>query len=350
MGPRKGRGEQPFVPINKEKQREVELKFCGFKWIAKGQTMPNSNGNFLMECKLCSSGREQAGEEEFEDNEDERRAVEGGDDDGDSDTQGMEVRREAERARGKMRGEKAIDEDSTVDEDDDNDDDDQGANIGPSLDGGLMAAGRRGQEGVAKTMKEAMGSKKRKRKAKMTATEARSAPPLPKKSKVLRQTSMLETFDPVWQRDFFDSFLQWWYVSDIPFETARRPEYHTMSKKLFEYPSYTHPALLMHRVISCGGIPQQQRVVADMVAVVRKDIAATGVTILMDGRKSITSDQIVNFLAAGPTGAYLFRIVQRDGVVQETTKVVVERWKDVFDKFGIEKVNAICTKPMRDVA
>ncbi|GBG90010.1 hypothetical protein CBR_g50103 [Chara braunii] len=80
-----------------------------------------------------------------------------------------------------------------------------------------------------------------------------------------------------------------------------------------------------------------------MVAAVHKDIAATGATILTDSRKSITSDQIVNFLASGPTGAYLFRTVQRDGAVQETAEVVVVRWKDVFDKFGVENINAICT-------
>ncbi|GBG61092.1 hypothetical protein CBR_g19168 [Chara braunii] len=291
----------------------------------------------------CGSGREAAGNEEFEDSEEERRAVEGGDDDGESDAEDMEVQREVERARGKLRKENAVDEDSTPDEDADDDDDDEGADLGASPDGGLMGDGRYGQEGAARAMKEAAGSKKRKRKAKMTTTEARSAPSEPKKSRVLRQTSMLETFDPVWQREFSDSVLQWWYVSGIPFKAARRPEYHRMRKKLLECPPYAHPALPTHCVISCEGIPQQQRVVADMVAAIRRDIEATGAAILTDGRKSITSDQIVNFLAAGPTGAYLFRTVQRDGAVQESAEAVVERWKDVFDKFGVDKVNTICT-------
>ncbi|GBG91154.1 hypothetical protein CBR_g52035 [Chara braunii] len=189
-----------------------------------------------------TSGREQAREEEYDDSDDERRAVEGGGDDSDSDSQDMEARREAERARGKMRGDKAVDEDSNPNEhdDDDDDDDDEGADIGASLDGGLMVAGRRGQEGAVKAIKVAAQSKKRKRKA------TTPAPPLPKKGKVLRQTSMMETFDPVWQREFSNEFLQWWTV-------------------------------------------------------------------------------------------------QRDSDVQETVEVVVERWKDVFDKFGVENVNAICT-------
>ncbi|GBG64809.1 hypothetical protein CBR_g46765 [Chara braunii] len=274
----------------------------------------------------CGSGREPAGKEEFEDSEEERRAVKGGDDDGESDAEDMEVRREVERARGKMRKEKAIDEDSTPDEDDDGDDDDQGADLGASLDGGLMGDGRRGQEGAARAMKEAAGSKKRKTKAKMTTTEARLTPSQPKKSRVIRQTSMLETFDQVWQREFSDSVLQWWYVSGIPFEAARRPEYHTMRKKLLECPPYAHPALPTHRVISCDDIPQQQRVVADMVAAIRRDIEATGATILTDGRKSITSDQIECVAGWFCLG-----------------EAVVERWKDVFDKFGVDKVNAICT-------
>ncbi|GBG88916.1 hypothetical protein CBR_g48528 [Chara braunii] len=400
MAARKGRGEQQFVPVSKDKQRQSELKFCGFKLITKGQTLPASNGNFLMECKLCgrgfqgsqskaaqhftiknncakvtaeqlaeiwnkttylfdqshhrkiidflrsrgfrdnrnTSGREQAGEE-YDDSEQERRAAEGGGDDSDSDSQDMDVRREAERARGKMRGDKAVAEDSTPDEhdDDDDDEDDQGAYLGTSLDGGLMAAGRRGQEGGAKVMKDAVQSKNRKRKA------TTPAPPLLKKGKVLRQTSMIETFDPVWQREFSNEFLQWWYVSGIPFEAARRAEYQRVRKRLLECPPYTHPALPTHRLIFGDRIPEQQRVMAEMVAAVRKNIAATGTTILTDGRKSITSDQIVNFLAAGPTEAYLFRAVQRDGVVQETAEVVVERWKDVFDSFGVENVNAICT-------
>ncbi|GBG89269.1 hypothetical protein CBR_g48978 [Chara braunii] len=260
--------------------------------------------DFLRSCGFRdnrnTSGREQAGEEEYDDSEDERRAAEGGGDDGDSDTQDMDVGREVERGRDKMRGDKAVEEDTTLDEDDDDDDDDedQAADIGVSLDGGLMAAGRRGQEGAAKAMKEATKSKKRKRKAKKTITEATLAPPLPKKGRVLRHPSMVETFDPVWQREFSNFYLQWWNVSGIPFEAARRSEYQQVRRRLLDCPPYTHPVFPTHRVISGDGIPEQQQVVVKMVAAVRKDIAATGA----DGRKSITSDQIVNFLAAGPTG------------------------------------------------
>ncbi|GBG69821.1 hypothetical protein CBR_g4650 [Chara braunii] len=85
----------------------------------------------------CTLGRVQAGEEE--DNEDERRAVKGREKDDNSDMSAMDVRRQEERAGGKMRGGKAVDEDSTPNEVDDDDND---VDIGASLDGGLMAGGR----------------------------------------------------------------------------------------------------------------------------------------------------------------------------------------------------------------
>ncbi|GBG79032.1 hypothetical protein CBR_g28746 [Chara braunii] len=169
----------------------------------------------------------------------------------------MGVQSEVERARGKMRGEKAVDEDNTPGEDDDDDDDDEDADIGTSLDGGLMVGGGRGQEGAARAMMEARGSQKRKRKAKTTVTGAPRAPTVTKKSKVLRHISMVEAFNPVWQRDFSNYFLQWYYVSGIPFEAARRAKYHRMRKHLLECPLYTHPALPMHCEISGNGIPEQ---------------------------------------------------------------------------------------------
>ncbi|GBG81270.1 hypothetical protein CBR_g31942 [Chara braunii] len=281
-----------------------------------------------------TSGREQAGED-YDDSEQERRAAEGGGDDSDSDSQDMDVWREAVRARGKMRGDKAVAEDSTPDEHDD--DDDQGADLWASLDGGLMTAGRRGQEGAAKAMKDAVQSKKRKRKA------TTPAPPLPKKGKVLRQ-------------NFHDRDLRSGVATRVfervPTVVVRERDSIRGGEEAGVPASEEAVARVSAVYTSCVAHAPSHfrrrystatRVVVEMVAAVRKDNAATRATILTDGRKSITSDQIVNFLAVGATGAYLFRTVQRDGAVQETAEVVVERWKDVFNNFGVENVNAICT-------
>ncbi|GBG90206.1 hypothetical protein CBR_g50386 [Chara braunii] len=154
---------------------------------------------------------------------------------------------------------------------------------------------------------------------------------------------MEDSFDPKWQQDLDAYFLQWFYISDIPFHAARRPEYNTFRSHLATCPPRVHPSLPNHRLICGDGIVLQHKDVAEMLAMLERDVAATGATILTDGRKSITVHQIVNFLAVGSSGAYLLRTVQRDGAEQDTVSVVVRRWKKVFDDFGVENVNAIRT-------
>ncbi|GBG61231.1 hypothetical protein CBR_g19763 [Chara braunii] len=265
----------------------------------------------------CTSGREQAGEED-EDNEDERRAAEGREDDGDIDMPTMDVRREVERAKGKMRREKAVDEDSTPgEEEEEEDDDDQEADIGASLDEGADGWWPSRPRGGSQSDDGGKGIEEAKEEGKRDCHDDSSS------------TSFAEEEQSP-STDLHGRGLQ-----------------SCLAMRFFQLLSAMvlrqHPALPTHGVISGDDILEQQLVVADLVAVVRKDIAATGATILMDGRKSITSDQIVNFLAAGPTGAYLFRTVRRDDVVQETAEAVVERWQDVFDKFDVKNVNTICT-------
>ncbi|GBG65293.1 hypothetical protein CBR_g50334 [Chara braunii] len=83
-------------------------------------------------------------------------------------------------------------------------------------------------------------------------------------------------------------------------------------------------------------------VVADILKGIQNDVLAIRTIILTDDRKSITADQIVNFLAARPSGAYLFGTVMRD-TAEQTAQVIVNQWINVFEDFGIERVNAICT-------
>ncbi|GBG84539.1 hypothetical protein CBR_g38821 [Chara braunii] len=161
-------------------------------------------------------------------------------------------------------------------------------------------------------------------------------------TKKFRQSRMDESFDPKWQQDLDVYFLQWLYVSGIPFHATRRHEFNTFRKHLATCPPRVHPSMPNHHRICGDGIVQQHKGVAEMLAMLRRDVAATRATILTDGRKSITPDQIANFLAAGFSGAYLLRTILRDGAEQDTASVVVRRWKKIFDDFGIENVNAIC--------
>ncbi|GBG88835.1 hypothetical protein CBR_g48447 [Chara braunii] len=153
---------------------------------------------------------------------------------------------------------------------------------------------------------------------------------------------MNDSFDPIWQQDLDAYFLQWFYVSGIPFRATKRPEFNTFRKHLDTCPPRVHPFVPNNHHIFGDGIVQQHKGVADMLMTLERDMAATGATILTDGRKSITGE-IVNFLADGSSGAYLLRTVLRDGAEQDTASVVVRQWKKIFDDFGVENVNAIYT-------
>ncbi|GBG70832.1 hypothetical protein CBR_g8132 [Chara braunii] len=120
-------------------------------------------------------------------------------------------------------------------------------------------------------------------------------------------------------------------------------EYNMFRRHIATCPPRVHLSLPNLHRISGDGIVEQHKGVAEMLTAMRRDVAATGATILTDGRKSITTDQIVNFLADGSSRAYLLRTVLRDRVEQDKAEVVVRRWKMIFDDFGVGNVNVICT-------
>ncbi|GBG82042.1 hypothetical protein CBR_g34225 [Chara braunii] len=113
-------------------------------------------------------------------------------------------------------------------------------------------------------------------------------------TKKFRQSRMEDAFDPKWQLDFDTYFLQWFHITGIPFYAARRPEYNTFRQHLTTCPPRVHPSLRNYRLLCGEGIVEMHRGVAEMLAGLRRDVVATG--------KSISADQIVNFLAGGSSG------------------------------------------------
>ncbi|GBG67932.1 hypothetical protein CBR_g1051 [Chara braunii] len=300
-----------FIPVNRDRQRDAELKFVGFKWMQKGQTLPGRNGNFVMKCKLCdqefvgsqsnhwkkiqaylaergwADKRREHGQQggdlgEEDENDPERVAEE------ENEQAGREC--EAPKSGGVQGGRRA--------------DDDRSAEV--PIDVEREAECDRGVLRGDKRAVTAIGTSSKRR------TSSQPLPPTGAVKK-FRQSRMEESFDPKWQQDLDAYFLQWFYVSGIPFHAAGRSEYNTFRRHLATCPPRVHPTLPNLRHISGDGIVQQHKDVVEMLATLRRDVAAIGATILTDGRKSITADEIVNFLAAGSSGAYLLRTVQRDG-------------------------------------
>ncbi|GBG88611.1 hypothetical protein CBR_g48141 [Chara braunii] len=158
-----------------------------------------------------------------------------------------------------------------------------------------------------------------------------------------RQSTLDEVYDLDGQVAFRDTFLQWAYDSGIPFAAFRRQSWYRHKKALAAMSRGVWPVYPSFKDIGGGGIDDQRGKVAVMLREVRGSFESVGATILSDARQSRDARPIVNFLAAAKRGALLYATVQRDGSVAETTRIVLRRWKAIFQSFAPKDVLAICT-------
>ncbi|GBG80502.1 hypothetical protein CBR_g30963 [Chara braunii] len=213
------------------------------------------------------------------------------------------------------------------------DDDDDVQELGASLQGGGLKGGRATQQTRPRATMDSRGKRR--------ANTAPAACILdPKRLKLVR---LDELYDPAWQSTFHHLFLQWWYIGGIPFERAKMDEYRVLTKHMHKMPKGMKPSLPQFKRIAGSDIEEECAHIVDKIRDIREQMRHTGATILTDGRKSLNSEPIVNFLAAGQSSAFLFTTVCREEVDAETADVVLQRWKKVFEKFGANKINVICT-------
>ncbi|GBG86666.1 hypothetical protein CBR_g41728 [Chara braunii] len=376
---KKGEGEgvkEAFVPVKDEDQREAIRWCCIFKYLTKGQTLESCKGNFKMKCRFCDKppfqGSQARGAEHFTkgrcpkvtpevlvdiwnttqypfDQRRERqvrdymeyRGIRNNREVGvgvleDDEVQDVLDREGADNEGGQCGGED--DEMDTGAEGegegqtkDTGEDDVQ--ELGASLRGGSLKARRTAHQTRTRAPMDGRGKRR-------ADTAPAACVPDPKRFKQVRQDEM---YDPEWQTTFDHLFLQWWYIGGVPFERARMLEYRALTRHLQNMPRGMKPTLPQFKRIAGSGIQEERAYRADKLRDIREQMQHTGATIITDGRKSLNSEPIVNFLAAGQSGAFLFTTVRREGVDAETTNVVLQCWKKVFEKFSVKNINAICT-------
>ncbi|GBG88013.1 hypothetical protein CBR_g46384 [Chara braunii] len=320
---KKGEGEgakEAFVPVKDDDQREVIRRCCIFKYLTKGQTLESCKGNFKMKCRFCDKppfqGSQARGAEHFTKGRCPKVTPEVLVDIWNTTQYPFDQRRERQvRDYMEYRGIRNNREVGVgVSEDDEVQDvldregvDNEGGQCGGE-DDEMDTGAEGGGEGPTED-----------------------------------GVRLDEMYDPEWQTTFDHLFLQWWYIGGVPFKRARMPEYRALTRHLQNMPRGMKPTLPQFKRIAGSGIQEERAYIADKLRDIREHMQHTGATILTDGRKSLSSEPIVNFLAAGQSGAFLFTTVPREGVDAETSDIVLQRWKKVFEKFGVKNINAICT-------
>ncbi|GBG86466.1 hypothetical protein CBR_g41461 [Chara braunii] len=340
---KKGEGEgskEAFLPVKDDDQREAIRLCCIFKYLTKGQTLESCKGNFKMKCRFCDKppfqGSEAWGAEHFTkgrcpkvtpevlvdiwnttqypfDQRRERqvldymeyRGIRNNREVGVGVSEDDEVQDVLDREGADSEGGQCGGEDDEMDTgaegegegptEDDGEDDVQ--ELGASLQGGSLKARCTAHQTRTRAPMDGRG----KRRAD-TAPAARV--PDPKQGEDARVQGPHETFaeHAPGHGAYFDQFKR----------------------------------------IAGSGIQEEPAYIADKLRDIREQVQHTGATILTDGRKSLNFEPIVNFLAAGQSGTFLFTTVRREGVDAETSDVVLQRWKKVFEKFGVKNINAIC--------
>ncbi|GBG68015.1 hypothetical protein CBR_g1135 [Chara braunii] len=377
---KKGEGEgakEAFVLVKDDDQREAIRRCCVFKYLTKGQMLESCKGNFkMMKCRFCDQppfqGSQARGAEHFTKGRCPKVTPEVLVDIWNTTQYPFDQRRERQvRDYMEYRGIRnnrevgvGVGEDDEVHdvldqegadseggrcggEDDEMDTGAEGEGEGPTEDGGeddVQELGASLQGGSLKARRTAHQTRTRapmdgrgKRRAD-TAPAARVPDP-----KRLKQVRLDEMYDPEWQTTFDHLFVQWWYIGGVPFERARMPEYRALTRHLQNMPRGMKSTLPQFKRIAGSGIQEKRAYIADKLRDIREQMQHTGATILTDGRKSLNSEPIANFLAVGKSAAFLFTTVRREGVDAEKSDVVLQRWKKVFEKFGVRNINAICT-------
>ncbi|GBG91695.1 hypothetical protein CBR_g53509 [Chara braunii] len=376
---KKGEGEgakEAFVPVKNDDQRKDIRWCCIFKYFMKGQTQESCKGNFKMKCRFCDKppfeGSQVRGAEHFTkgrcpkvtpevlvdiwnttqypfDQRRERqvrdymeyRGIRNNREVGvgvpeDDEVQDVLDREGADSEEGQC-GREDDEMDTGVEGGGEGSTEDGGEDnvqeLGASLQGGSLKARRTAHQTRTRALMDGRGKRR-------ADTAPAACVPDPKR---LKQVKLDEMYDPEWQATFDHLFLQWWYIGGVSFERARMPEYRALTRHLQNMPRGMKPTLPQFKRIAGSGIQEERAYIADKLRDIREQMQHTGATILTDGRKSLNSEPIVNFLAAGQSGTFLFTAVRMEGVDAETSDVVLQHWKNVFEKFSVKNINAICT-------
>ncbi|GBG78896.1 hypothetical protein CBR_g28610 [Chara braunii] len=161
------------------------------------------------------------------------------------------------------------------------------------------------------------------------------------REKRARQTTIDEMYAKEKLAEFTDAWLQWIYVTGLPFNTFRGPEFQKVRQTAERVPLSIQFRFPIFRVTAGAGIPSQRAKVATMVSEVRAAFLDSNATMLSDGRKSRSGKPLVNFLAGGANGALLY--AARDGSVQDTADIVYRRWWAIILSFPAKDVIGFCT-------
>ncbi|GBG73754.1 hypothetical protein CBR_g17094 [Chara braunii] len=170
---------------------------------------------------------------------------------------------------------------------------------------------------------------------------AAARPPRPPSS--AQQSSLKNFIVDELQREFDQAVASFFFENAIAFNVARSDSYKNMkrimnsaarSRKMLWMPGYNH--------LTTKALPSKYKDVDKDLDKIREPWDVTGLTLMTDGTTTTSNRPVINFIAAGDSGAVMVRSVDMEGK-DKSAPALARMWVEVIRELGVHRVNVICT-------
>ncbi|GBG91933.1 hypothetical protein CBR_g54028 [Chara braunii] len=173
---------------------------------------------------------------------------------------------------------------------------------------------------------------------------ASARPPRPPSAGAGRQqTSMASFVMDELQKEFDQAIASFFFENAIAFNAARSDSYKNMertmneaarSRKMLKLPGYNF--------LRTKALPTEYKIVDTDLDTIREPWDVTGLTLMTDGTTTTSNRPVINFIAAGDSGAVMVKSVDMEGK-DKSAPAFARMWEEVIRELRVHRVNAICT-------
>ncbi|GBG70784.1 hypothetical protein CBR_g8082 [Chara braunii] len=145
------------------------------------------------------------------------------------------------------------------------------------------------------------------------------------------------------QKEFDQGVSSFFFENAIAFNAARLDSYKNLerimnlaarSRKILRMPGYNY--------LRTKALPAEYKVVDNDLDNIREPWDVTGLTLMTDGTTTTSNRPVMNFIAAGDSGAVMVKSVDMEGK-GKSAPTLARMWEEIIRELGVHRVNAICT-------
>ncbi|GBG86279.1 hypothetical protein CBR_g41273 [Chara braunii] len=157
------------------------------------------------------------------------------------------------------------------------------------------------------------------------------------------QTSMAAFVVDELKKEFDQAIASFFFENAIAFNAARSDSYKNMERIMNEAArSRKMLKLLGYNFLRTKALSAEYKTVDTDLDKIGEPWDVTGLTLMTDGVTTTSNRPVINFIAAGDSGAIMVKSVDMEGK-DKLAPALARMWEEVIRELGVHRVNAICT-------